>query len=91
MSPEASTVPVPKGNYNHWSMLPLLPEFLENVILTTEEQVSNTLTKMWKYAYNETEQSQYKQQFDIESDLDVNIFQNCLVPVRLGYTYEMVL
>lgn len=70
-----------------------LSQFLEEVLLTIEEEERNTLKIICKWGCDGSQQSQFKQKFDNEADSDANIFQSCFVPIRLvcGKDTERVL
>lgn len=62
-----------------------LSEFLEEVLLTIKEEERNTLKLICKWGCDGSQQAQYKQRHENETDSDANIFQSCFVPVRLVY------
>lgn len=70
-----------------------LSKFLEEILLRIQEQERDTLRIICKWECDGSQQSQFKQKFDNESDSDANIFQSCFVPLRLvcGKDSEKVL
>lgn len=70
-----------------------LSEYLEEVLITLKEQERECLTIISKWGCDGSQQSQFKQKLDNDTDSDSNIFQSCFVPLQLvcGDSNEKVL
>lgn len=60
-----------------------LSMYLEEVLLTLQEQERENLKLICKWGCDGSQQSKYKQKFENDEDSDANIFQSCFVPLRL--------
>lgn len=62
-----------------------LSEYLEEVLITLKDKERETLKLICKWGCDGSQQSQYKQKFDSDSDMDtdMNLFQSCFVPLKL--------
>lgn len=62
-----------------------LSEYIEEVLLTLKEQERECLTLISKWGCDGSQQSQFKQKQQSDTDSDSNIFQSCFVPLQLVY------
>lgn len=60
-----------------------LCKYVEEVIETCAEEESKNLELVTKWGCDGSQQSQFKQKFENNTDSDANIFQSSLVPLRL--------
>lgn len=60
-----------------------LCKYLEDVIETCTEEEKSNLKLFVKWGCDGSQQSQYKQKFENNTDSDANVFQSSLVPLRL--------
>lgn len=67
--------------FNHTSLR--LCKYLEPVIETISEEEKANLQLIIKWGCDGSQQAQYKQKFENNTDTDANIFQSSLVPLRL--------
>lgn len=70
-----------------------LSEYLEEVFINLKEQERECLTIISKWGCDGSQQSQFKQKLESDTDTDSNIFQSCFVPLQLvcGNNNEKVL
>lgn len=57
--------------------------FLEEVLLTLNEEERNSLNIICKWGCDGSRQAQYKQKFDSDGESDANIFLSSFVPLRI--------
>lgn len=57
--------------------------FLEEVLLTLNEEERNSLKIICKWGCDGSRQAQYKQKFDSDGESDANIFLSSFVPLRI--------
>lgn len=60
-----------------------LSDYLEEVLTTLKVQECETLKLICKWGCDGSQQSQFKQKIENDTDSDTNIFQSCFVPVKL--------